>query len=229
MMGRMRRTESIALRSTGLRWDPLTELLPQTLEALGLSVLYGTGGDGQVTMIDHREDGCIVLLDDASVGRRAALALATKAGVAVELFEVIGTGGTKRSRFRTAAFLATAAGELRPAEGKELDLEDPEQTWGGGDLEAQSARVLEEFARLDGGAMQTKRFGYKRRPAARPSTPRVATLLASLQKARSHEAVPQPDGRFELRIVLAAGGKQTSYCSAAELEELQRLLAGRKG
>ena len=136
-----------------------------------------------------------------------------------------GTSGGKRTHFRTTAWKALATGELREAEGQELDLEDPAQTWGGGDLPAQASRVLEAFALLDHGANRTLRMGYRKRPAARPTTPRVATLLASLQKAKSHDAVPQAGGRVELRIELAAGGRQTSYCSAAEHEELQRLLS----
>lgn len=219
----MRRTELIALRATALSWERLTEFLPATLEAVGL--LHDPAApDGEVTVLDHGDQGRIVLFDHAALARRAALALSTRAGVQVAVFEVIGTAGSKRNRFRTTAFKATASGELLPAEGKELDLEDPAQLWGGGDLEKQAHRVLEEFAVLVGGAERTLRMGYKRRPAPRPSTPRVATILASLQKAKSHEAAPQQGGRVELSIQLAAGGKQISYCSAAEYEELERLL-----
>jgi hypothetical protein len=219
----MRRCEQAALRSSKLHWDQLAAVLPRALEAIGLAADDG-GAEGQLTVQDHGESGCVVLLDDCALARRAALAVATRAQVPVELFEVIGTAGSKRLRFRTTAFRASAAGELRDAEGKELDLEDPAQEWGGGTLLDRARRVLEEFATLQSGAARTLRVGYRRRPAGRPSTPRVATLLASLQKARSHQAVPQADGRVELRIELAAGGKQTSFCSAAELEELQRLL-----
>jgi hypothetical protein len=223
----MRRLELIGLRATELSWDRLVGVLPSAFEALGL-VHDDAASDGQVTLRDHGGGGCVLLLDDAALARRTALALATRGGVPVELFEVIATSGGKRFRFRTAAFKATPAGELRAAEGKELDLEDAAQTWGGGELDKQAGRVLEEFALLPGGAERTLRMGYRRRPAGRPSTPRVATLLASLQKAKSHQALPQPGGRFELRIELAAGGKQTSYCSAAEHDELQRLLGGGK-
>lgn len=221
----MRRIELVALRSTALPWQRLGEVLPPALETLGLAHDDGES-DGSLTLQDHGQRGCVVLFDHARLARRAALQLATRAGVTVEVFEVIGTSGGKRNRFRTEAFRATSQGELRPAEGKELDLEDPEQQWGGGDLEAQAKVVLREFALLEGGAERTLALGYRRKPAPRPSTPRVATLLASLQKAKSHEAHPQAGGRVELRIELAAGGRQTSFCSTAEHEELERLLGG---
>jgi hypothetical protein len=223
----MRRTELVALRSTELRWEPLGKVLPKALEALGL-VPDDAATDGEVTVRDHGESGCVLLLDHAALARRAGLALATRAGVAIQIFEVIGSAG-KRNRFRTTAFKATPQGELKDAEGVELDLEDPAQLWGGGGLDEQAQVVLQEFARLEGGAERTLHIGYKRRPAARPSTPRVATLLATLQKAKSHQGLPQPGERVELRIELAAGGKQTSYCSSAEYEELQRILGGGKG
>ena len=221
----MRRIELVALRSTDLRWQRLGEVLPPTLDTLGLAHDDGAT-DGSLTLLDHGESGCVVMFDHAKLARRAALLLATRAGVSVDLFEVIGTSGGKRNRFRTEALRATPGGELRPAEGQELDLEDPDQHWGGGDLEAQATRVLGDFAMLLGGAERKLSMGYRRKPMPRPSTPRVATLLASLQKAKSHEAQPQDGGRVELRIELAAGGRQTSFCSAAEHEELERLLLG---
>jgi hypothetical protein len=223
----MHRIELCALRSIDISWERLVAVLPQALEALGLAH-DEAATDGEVTLQDRGGEGRLVVFMNAALARRAALAVATRAGAPVALFEVIGTSGGKRVRFRTAAFKATAAGELRDAEGKELDLEDPAQTWGGGDLSKQAQRVLEEFAVLVGGAARTVRLGYRKRPAARPSTPRVATLLASLMKAKSHQGVPQAGGRVELRIELAAGGKQTSYCSAAEYEELQKLIGGAK-
>lgn len=219
----MRRCEIVALRAEKLGWDELSAVLPATLEAIGL-IHDEAGADGFVTVRDHGEAGRVVLVDNASLARRAALALSTRSSTSIQLFEVIGTSGSKRNRFRTTAFVATPAGELKPAEGQELDLEDAERTWGGGGLEDQSSRVLEEFALLSSGAARTLKLGYRKRPKGRPSSPRVAALLQSLQKATSHEAVPRPGGRVELRITLAAGGKQTSFCSAAELEELQRLL-----
>jgi hypothetical protein len=219
----MRRLELIALRSAALRWSQLTEALPRTLETLGL-VHDEAATDGEITVLDHGEEGCVLLLDDCALARRAALSLATRSQAAVDVFEVIATSGGKHHRFRTAAFKATAKGELKDAEGEELDLEDHEQTWGGGDLAQQARRVLDLFARLDFGATRTLQMGFRRRPKGRPSTPRVATLLASLQKARSHEVHPLPDGRVELRVELAAGGKQTSFCTKAEHEELERLL-----
>ena len=221
----MQRTEIAILRSPQLDWTRLTEFLPRALEALGL-IHDDTGADGQITIYDRGEAGCVLHLEKNALARRAARALATRAAIPVELFEVVGTSGGKRNRFRAAAFLATASGELKDAEGKELDFEDPAETWGGGDLQAQARRVLEEFAQqpsLARSATRMLRMGYRVRPAARPSTPRVAQLLGLLKLSKSHQAVPQPNGRVELRIELAAGGKQTSYCTAAEHEELQKL------
>lgn len=48
-----------------------------------------------------------------------------------------------------------------------------------------------------------------------------AALLASVKKAKSFKAVEQPDGRFGL----ATGGSQTSLCSRAEHEELEKVRA----
>jgi hypothetical protein len=223
----MRRIERIALHSKDLRWEPLGKVLPAALEALGL-VADDDATDGEITLRDRGDDGCIIQMGHTALARRAALAIATRAGVTLMIYEVVGSAGEKRNRFRTQAQKATAKGELRPAEGKELDLEDEGQKWGGGSLADQAERVLEEFGQLEGGQVRALSLGYKKRPAGRPSTPRVGTLLASLQKAKHHEAVPQPGGRVELRIELAAGGKQTSYCSAAEHEELERLLGGAK-
>ncbi len=222
----MRRIELIALRPAALTWERLVQLLPPALEAAGLSHDEG-GRDGEITVQDNGE-ACLVILDSAALAPRVALSLARRASTAIDLFQVVGTRGEKRSRFRTTAWRATADGELRDAEGKELDLEDPDQSWGGGDLEEQARRVLDEFAQLDLFAGRTMVLGYRRHAGARPSSPRVATLLATLQKAKSHQAVTLPDSRVELRICLSAGGTQTSYCSAAELEELERLLGSAK-
>ena len=93
-------------------------------------------------------------------------------------------------------------------------------------LAEQALQVLHAFAQLEYRAVRSEKLALKKRKAGRPSTPRVAALLASLQKARSHSTTPQPEGRIELSIELAAGGKQRSYCSVAEYEELQRLLGG---
>ena len=221
----MRRIELIALRSKDLRWEPLGKVLPPALEALGLTA-DDAATDGEITLRDRGDDGCIIQLQSAALARRAALAIATRSGCSLFIYEVVGSAGEKRSRFRTKAFKATAQGELKDHEGVELDLEDPDQHWGGGDLEEQATRVLEAFASIEGGAQRTLSLGYKKRPAGRPSTPRVATLLQYLHKSKSHTALPQPDGRFELKIELAAGGKQTSFCTAAEHEELQRLIGG---
>jgi hypothetical protein len=223
----MRRIERIALHAKELRWEPLGKVLPAALEALGL-VADDEATDGEITLRDLGEDGCIVQMGHSALARRAACAIATRAGVNLMVYEVVGSAGEKRNRFRTQAHKATAKGELKPAEGKELDLEDEGQKWGGGSLADQAERVLEEFAQLAGGQVRALSLGFKKRPAGRPSTPRVSTLLGYLQKSRHHEAHPQPDGRVELRIELAAGGKQTSFCTAKEHEELLRLLGGAK-
>lgn len=224
----MAKLEIVALRSTQLSWSRLFEVLPSVLDTLGLALVESTGA-GEITFRDHGSGGCLILLDSGELARRAARAFATAASVSVEGFEAVGTGSEKGFKFRTAAFKATATGELKDAEGTELDFDDTEQDWGGGNLEARTTRVLRDFGELATVYAQTKTVGYKRRPAGRPSTPRVATLLATLKKGKSHEARPQDGGRVELRIALAAGGTQTSFCTAAEYEELQKLLGGRKG
>jgi hypothetical protein len=221
----MHRTEIAILRSPKLDWKRLTEILPGALEALGL-VHDDGASDGQITVYDRGDEGCVLHLEKNALARRAARAIATRAAFPVPLFEVVGTSGGVRNRFRTNAFVATEKGELRDAEGKELDLEDARETWGGGSLSDQAQRVLEEFAQqpsLQRSATRMLRMGYRARPAGRPSTPRVATLLGLLKLSKSHEAIPQPNNRVELKIELAAGGKQTSYCSTAEHEELQKL------
>jgi hypothetical protein len=222
----MNRIELTALCSTQLRWEMLVSELPPTLESLGL--VHDDGAtDGEIAVQDRGDDGCVLLLGHVALARRAARALATRLQVAVTLFEVVGSRGTKRFRFKTTAWRATAAGGLVPADGVELDLEDPEETWGGGTLDVQAGRVLDLFADLHGLPKQTIALGYRRRAQARPSTPRVATLLGSIQKAKSYEAAVQADGRVALRLELATGGTQTSFCSAAEHEELETLLAGK--
>jgi len=220
----MHRIELTALRSANLRWEKLVADLPPTLESLGLAH-DDAATDGQAIVLDHGEDGCTILLDKVTLSRRAARALAKRSGVDVTLFEVVGSAGSKRFRFRTTAWRAKADGALLSAEGKELDLEDPEETWGGGTLEVRANRVLDLFADLVRKGSRELTLGYRRKAKGRPSSPRVATLLASLQKAKSFEAVPQADGRVALQIELATGGKQTSFCSAAEHEELEGLLS----
>jgi hypothetical protein len=217
----MRRIELAALRTTRLSWEQLGEVTNPTLEPLGLAP---DGSDVKVELHDRGDNGRVLIIPNFALARRAARALATKTGGPVSIFEVVGTAGGTRFRFRTEAWEATATGELKPAEGAELDLEGD----GGwiGSLAEQAHQVLDAFARFEYGASQSATRGYKKRKAGKPSSPRVAALLASLQKAKHHEAVPQPEGRVELRIELAAGGKQKSYCSAAEYEELERLLQG---
>jgi hypothetical protein len=141
----MHRTEIAILRSPKLDWKRLTEILPGALEALGL-VHDDGASDGQITVYDRGDEGCVLHLEKNALARRAARAIATRAELPVQLFEVVGTSGGVRNRFRTNAFVATAKGELNDAEGKELDLEDVRETWGGGSLSDQAQRVLEEFA-----------------------------------------------------------------------------------
>ncbi len=221
----MHRIELTALRSAHLRWEKLIDDLPPTLESLGLAH-DDAATDGAAVALDEGEDGCTILFDHLELGRRAARALAIRSGVPVGVFEVVGSAGSKRFRFRTTAWRATPAGELLAGEGRELDLEDPEETWGGGSLEVQANRVLDLFADLNRRGCRSVELGYRRRAKARASSPRIAKLLATLQKAKSIEAQAQPDGRVALKIELATGGKQTSFCSAEEHAELERLLTG---
>lgn len=203
------------------------ELLPSMLDELGVAIDSGAR-DGELIVRDHGDLGLVVLFDSGSLAERAARALAPKLGVPVRAFTIIGTAGDKGFKFRSEAKEAAATGELRETEGEELDFDDPEQQWGGGDLEARSQRVLREYARLPSTILQSKTLGLKRRSAGRPSTPRVATLLQLVKKAKSWEGAPQPNARVELRVELAAGGRQLSYCTQAEFEELEKI-TGRRG
>jgi len=188
------------------------------------SLGHSAGAGVAVALLDLGADGRVALFDDAALARRAALALAKQTQARADVYEVVGTAGPKRFRFRTEAWLATPEGDLRGAEGREVNLDDPE-VWTG-DLAEQADQVLEAFARFEGGAQQSARQDFKPKKAARASTPRVAGLLKALQDAKAHQALPQDDGRVELRIELAAGGVQRSFCSAAEHEELTRLFGG---
>lgn len=219
----MNRIELAALRSSALRWEMLVADLPPALESIGLAH-DEAAKDGEVVVQDFGEEGCVLRMGNVALARRAARALATRLKVPVLVFETTGSRGTKRFKFKTTAWRATPAGALDAAEGKELDLDDPEETWGGGTLEVQGRKVLELFAELEGLPRQTITLGYRRRAGARPSTPRVAAMLASLKKAKGYQAQEQPDGRFALRMELATGGVQTSFCSRAEHEELERIL-----
>ncbi len=219
----MRRVETVLLHSPELPFERLQEVLSAALEAVGVTIAAGRT-DAELVLVDRRDEGSLAYVDDVALARRLARALATRAPAEVRLFEVVGTAGQQRSRFRTEAFRALASGELRPAEGTELDLEDAAQTWGGGELEAQAAVVLLEFSGLERRGAQTVTLGLRKRPAAKASSPRVSELLGRLKHAKSHTATLQPDGRYELRMELAAGGTQTSYCSGAEYEELAKLL-----
>lgn len=223
----MHKIELTALRTAKLEWDGLVDHLPAALESIGLAHDDGAS-DGEAVVSDHGDEGCTILMPNVALARRLARALATGAGVDVDLFEVVGTAGEKRFRFRTTGWRATPAGELRAADGVELDLEDPEEQWGGGALEVRAKRVLDLFAELDLFAGRTLQLGYRRRAKPRPSSPRLATLLALLQKSKSFVAAPQADGRVALQVELATGGKQTSFCTQAENAELELLIVGKK-
>lgn len=223
----MRKCELAALRAPGLTWERFNDLLPSTLDSLGLSV-DDKGRDGSLTVRDHAELGCVVVFTSGSLARRAGLVLAPTLGENVEIFEAVGTGGEKGFRFRTAAAQATPGGELRDAEGEELDLDDPEQTWGGGALDARTQRVLRDFGQLPGVTVRTREVGLRRRSGGKASTPRVATLVKLVKKAKTWEGVPLEGGRVELKVELSTGGRQTSYCTTAEFEEVQRLTGGSK-
>jgi len=203
---------------TAWDWDALNASVVPALDSVGL--VPGSGVD--VMLLDRGDHGRVLIFEDAALARRAALAIAKQSASQVDVFEVVGSAGEKRNRFRVAAWTATAAGELKSAEGEEVDLEDPEG-WTG-DLDEQTHEVLDAYAGFEYGAVKHDRKSFKKRKVGAASTPRVANLLDALQKARAHEAVVQADGRFELRIELAAGGKQRSFCSAAEYDELKKLL-----
>ena len=217
----MARIELIALQGRTLSWDKLVETLPAALEAVGL-VPDESGRDGEVKIVEHGEGGVILLMDRAALARRVGLSLSTRAGTLIEGFEVVGNSGPKRIRFKTEAWKANAAGELRPAEGKELNLEDPDEQIG--ELAEQAEQVLVAYARWNTLEVPSQVIGFKKKPAGRPSTPRVSALLKALQQARNHHAEVQPDGRVQLKIELATGSKQMSFCTAAEHAELQKLM-----
>lgn len=215
----MRKIERAAVRSKAWTWSQLQSSLGPAMTGLGLSA---EPGDVSVALLDLGDDGRVAIFDDAALARRAALALAKATGASADVYEVLGTASPKRNRFRTTAWRATPEGDLRSAEGEDVNLEDPE-AWTG-DFEEQADQVLSAFADLSSHATQTERHDFTRRKGGRASTPRVASLLSALQKAKKHEFVPQADGRVELRIELAQGGTQRSFCSSAEHDELQRLL-----
>lgn len=224
---RMRKCELAALRSKALSRERFEELTPPTLEGLGLAV-DSKGRGGQLVVRDHAELGCVVWFSSSSLAQRAALVLARLLSQPVEVYEVIGTSIEGGFKFRTAAYQATPDGALSPSEGVELDLEDPEEDWGGGTLEARTQRVLLDFGDLPGIVAQESVVGFKRLAGGKPSSPRVASLVALLKKAKNYESSQLDDGRVELRVELAKGGRQTSYCTMTEFEELESLAKGRK-
>lgn len=215
----MRKIERAALRTKTWSWAQLQESFSPAMAPVGL-----TPGDGDVSvaLLDLGDDGRVAIFDDGALARRAGLALAAKIGAPVDVFEVLGTAGPKRFRFRTTAWRATPEGDLKSIEGQEVNLEDPE-AWTG-DFAEQADQVLSAFARFESSTRESARCDFVRRKGGKASTPRVATLLSALREAKRHELLPQPDGRFELRIELAKGGVQRSFCSADEAEELKRLL-----
>jgi len=218
----MQKQELVALRLKKAHYQDILDRLPSTFDTLGI-VLDEGARDGELTVRDHGELGCVVVLGSGELGQRAARALAPKVAAPVQVYVVNGTNAGTRYRFRAAAFEATPDGHIRDHSGVELDFEDLQQTWGGGTLDARAHRVLREFGALPSLTMREKTIGYKRRAAGKPSTPRVSTLLALLKKARTWEGHAHDGGRIELRVELAAGGRQSSFCSAAEFEELKKL------
>jgi hypothetical protein len=218
----MRKEEIVALRPKKASFQTLVELLPTVFDAIGL-VADHNRKDGAFTVRGFAEHGCVITLGSGEVGQRAARALAPKLGESIRIYAVNGTDSGARMRFRAEAFEATPEGHLKDASGVELDFEDPEQQWGGGPLEQRAKRVLRDFGALPQIVTQEQTFGYKRKSGGKPSSERVAKLLATLKKSRTWEGVPMEGGRVELKMELAKGGKQSSFCSAAEYEELQRL------
>jgi hypothetical protein len=217
----MKKYELAGLRLKGVPYQKVLDLLPSSFDGLGITA-DAEARDGSFTIRDYGERGCVVLLPNGDLAQRAARVLAPKLAQAVQAYVVNGTSAN-RFRFRAAAFEATPDGHIRDIPGEELDFDDPEQQWGGGSLEARTERVLKDFGAMPTLFERSKILGYKRVSAGKASSPRVATLLAILKKARTWEGVPTADGRVELRVGLAAGGKQTSFCTAAEFAELEAL------
>jgi hypothetical protein len=218
----MRKVELVAIRLKNATYANLLTAVPAAFDSLGITEDVGAR-DGSLAIRDHAERGCVISLENLDLAQRTARALVPVAGGPVQIFEVGGTNSGTTFKFRAAAFEATVDGQLRDFAGVELDFDDLEQTWGGGTLDARAKRVLRDFGELPTLWAQEKVIGYKRRSAGKPSSPRVSTLLQTLKKARTWEGVPQEGGRVELRLELAAGGRQTSFCSAAEFEELRKL------
>jgi hypothetical protein len=219
----MRKQELVALRLSSASFQDLVPKLYAAFTSLGIAE-DADGRDGTLTVRDHGGDrGCTILLSKSDLGQRAARALASQIGARVQVYVVNGTDSGARYRFRAAAYEASPDGAIKDASGVELDFEDDQQDWGGGDLNARAHRVLQQFGALPRLKDREQSIGYKQRAAGKPSSPRVATLLALLKKARSWEGVPMEDGRVQLKVEIASGGKQSSFCTAAEFEELKKL------
>jgi hypothetical protein len=218
----MRKQELVALRLTSAPFQDLVSKLYATFHTLGIAE-DSEARDGTLTIRDHGDRGSTILLSKSDLGQRAARALAPQVGAPVQVYVVSGTNSGVRFKFRAAAYEATPDGHIRDASGVELDFEDEQQDWGGGDLNARAHRVLQQFGALPRLKDREQTIGYKQRAAGKPSSPRVATLLALLKKARSWEGVPAEAGRVQLKVELAAGGKQSSFCTEGEFEELKKL------
>lgn len=218
----MRKEELVALRCKTASFQPLIDTLLASFDTLGIAVDDGAK-DGKLIIREHEGRGCVVTLGNADLAQRAARVLAPKVGGAVQIYQVSGTNSGVTFRFKAAAHEATVDGHLKEISGVELDFDDPDQQWGGGGLEARAQRVLREYGALPHIVLREQGIGYKRRAAGRPSSPRVATLLTLVKKARTWEGVPNAGERIELKVELAKGGKQSSFCSVAEYEELKKL------
>lgn len=218
----MRKQELAALWLKSGTFQDIVDTLPSHFGTLSIAIDAGAR-DGEFAIEDYGARGCVIMLASGELAQRVARALAPKAGAKIPIYVVTGTNSGTKFKFRAAAYEATPDGHLRDASGVELDFEDEQQQWGGGSLDARTRRVMHDFGALPALKLQSKYIGYKRQSVGKPSSPRVATLMALLKKARTWDGHPIEGGRVELKVELAAGGRQSSFCSAAEFEELKKL------
>ena len=67
----MHRIELAALCSVEMRWEKLVADLPPALESVGL-VHDDAAADGAAEVLDHGEDGCVILLENVALARQIA-------------------------------------------------------------------------------------------------------------------------------------------------------------